>query len=464
MPEDPPFAAWTAVALAADVRAGRLDAGAPALEAQARIARGNGGINAVVDHDPQLADPQVAALRARLRAGARPALAGVPVLVKDHIAVAGWRRTQGSRVFAATVSEADDIAVARLRAAGAILIGRSNMSEFGCKGVTDNLLYGPTRHPADPALTPGGSSGGAAAALGAGFVPLALGSDGGGSARRPAAHAGVVGFKPSSGAIPHPRELSATGVLGPMARTVADAALLFEVLRGRDPRDPLSVDLPGAPAPAARPRVAFSPRLGLDVPVDDDVAACVAAAADRIGAVCARLETADPGWPDGAGEDALMPIQRAGLAGVFGDLWRRDPAVFDPDIAVQIEAGLGMRATDLAAALRMSAAVARAAAAFFVRGFDFLIGPTAPCVAWPHGLLGPERIGGRAVGPRGHAVFTPLFNHALCPAISIPAGRGCGGLPVGVQIVGPRFSDLALLAFAQRCETALAGGRHQPNS
>lgn len=323
--------------------------------------------------------------------------------------------------------------------------------------MTTNPLYGPTRHPMNPDLTTGGSSGGAAAALAGGLVPLALGSDGGGSARRPAAHAGVVGFKPSSGMVAEPRALSATGVLGPMAVDVADVALFFDAIRGGDARDPFSLDLPAAVRSDRPPVIAFSPRLGLGVPVDTDVETAIAAAVEAVRASGIAVRDADPKWPDGAGEPAVMALQHAGLAATYGEAYRRDPDQFDPDIAVQIADGLALPATAVAAALAMSTAIAGAAARFFAEGVDFLLTPTTPCVAWPHAQLGPTTIGGVAVPHRGHAVFTPLFNHAFCAAISIPAGRGRDGLPVGFQIVGPRFSDLAVLSLAARLEEIFAG-------
>ena len=228
--------------LLGEIRAGRADAGEAVFRACEAIRELNPALNAIVGHDPAVADLQVTSqldqLRARLRAGERPPLAGMPVAVKDHIHVAGWPATEGSVLLSDHIAVRDDCAVARLRAAGAILVGRTNMSEFGSKGVTTNRLYGPTRLHLDPTLTPGGSSGGAAVATATGMCALALASDGGGSVRRPAAHAGVVGFKPSAGAIANPRNPSHTAVLGLMARDVGLVALAFAALRGRQPGGP----------------------------------------------------------------------------------------------------------------------------------------------------------------------------------------------------------------------------------
>lgn len=442
--------------LTADIHAGRADPAEAVAEALAAIAARNGALNAIVDHDPSAAGAQVETLRARLRAGERPPLAGVPVTVKDHIHVAGWRATEGSALLRDRVAPADDPAVARLRAAGAILIGRSNMSEFGCKGVTTNRLHGPTRHHLDPRLTPGGSSGGAAVATATGMCALALASDGGGSIRRPAAHAGVIGFKPSTGAIPS-AALSHTSVTGLMGRSVGDVARGFAVLRGAHPLDPVSVDVTGRHRDPRALRLGFAPTLGLPVAMDEAAAAAAESAVARMSAAGFRVEPAAPIWPEGASEARLMPLQHAGLAARWGADWRRDADAFDPDIAVQIEAGLALTGAEVAAADAFSRSVATAAAAFFADGPDLLLAPTAPCAAWPLDRLGPERIGGAPAGPRDHAALTPLINHAFLPAISIPCGTDAAGLPFGLQIIGPRFSDDLVLAAAALLAPLAAG-------
>ncbi|MDQ0512894.1 amidase [Ancylobacter amanitiformis] len=448
---------WSAIEIVRSVNDGTRDPREAVEHALTAIAAGNEALNAIVDFDPAEVEPQLAELARRLAAGERPPLAGVPVATKDHIRIAGKRVTLGSLMFRDFVPEHDDVAIERLRAAGAIFVGSTNMSEFGCTGHTSNLVYGTTRHPQDPRLTPGGSSGGAAAALGAGFVPLALGSDGAGSGRRPAAHCGVVGFKPSTGAIATPRILSPTEVLAPMAARVDDVTLFFNVLAGSHPEDPGSVDLPaddGRPVRALR--IAYSPRFGLDVPVDPDVATAIEAAVEKLRAAGLSIEQSDPLWPEGASEAGIAPIQQAGLAAGWGDAWRVDPTRFSPAIAAQIERGLALDGLALARAYGLSQAIAGAAARFFARGYDLLIGPTTPCVAWPHEHFAPREIDRVRVGDRGHAVFTPFFNHAFCPALSLPAGRGRNDLPVGLQIAGRRLSDRQLLRAAAFMEDTLS--------
>lgn len=416
--------------------------------AEDRIAALNPVLNAIADHDPDATAPQLAALALRLKSGERPLLAGVPVTVKDQFHVAGWPVTEGSALLAGRVARADEPVVARLRRAGAIIIGRSIMSEFGCKGVTDNRIHGATRHPLDPRLTPGGSSGGAAVAVASGMGLLALAADGGGSIRRPAAHVGVVGFKPSTGALPLGVGLSHTAVPGLMARDVAGIALAFEALRGAEASDPISLDLPDRKAAPAALTYAWAPDLGLGIPLDDAAHQAAERARTRIAAAGYRLRATPPRWPEGASEAALMPLQHAALAARWGRQWQETPDLFDPHIAGQIASGMALGATNIARADLLSREIARAAAGFFAKGPDLLLALTAPCAAWPLDRLGPERIGGAPAGPRDHAALTPLVNHAFLPAISIPCGRDAAGLPFGLQIIGPRLSDLTVLRAA----------------
>ncbi len=444
--------------------AARVNTGALSVEAVtdafiARIEAMNPALNALVRFDAGAARAEAQAVARRVAGGEHMALAGVPVVVKDNIWVAGRRIAQGSRLFAEHIAPADAIGVERLRRAGAVIIGIGNCSEFAAKGVTANPLFGPTRHPMNPALTPGGSSGGNAAALAANFAPIALGTDAGGSSRRPPAHTGIVGFKPSLGAIAYGPGFAepfwGVSVLAPMGRTVSDVQVMFAALVGPDPRDPESATVaPSAALDLARLRIAWSPTLGLSVPVEPDVAAAIAAGVDRLGKAGWKVRAADPVWPADAAEAGLMPLQQAGLAALHGAVWRADPSRLDPDLAAQIERGLAFTGPEVAQALETSLLVRRALAAFFA-DHDLLLAPTVPCTAWPWTELGPKQIGGVDVPPRGHAVFTPLINHATAPAISIPCGRASNGLPIGLQIIGPRGADHRVLAAARAAETVL---------
>jgi aspartyl-tRNA(Asn)/glutamyl-tRNA(Gln) amidotransferase subunit A len=415
-------------------------------------------LNAVVTVDAERSLSDAATIDRRLHLGESMPLAGVPVVIKDNIWVDGWRVTQGSRLFADFVAPCDAIAVERLKKAGAIVVGMGATSEFACKGVTTSLLFGPTRHPRNQELTPGGSSGGPATAVAADLVPLAIGTDAGGSSRRPPAHVGVVGFKPSYGAIPYGPGFAEPffdiSVIAPIARNVADAALAFEAMAGVDIRDSDSVLVESDDLGLLDFRIAFSPKLALDIPVDPVIAERLEVVVEHLGKRGLRIVRRDPIWPPGATEEALMPLQHAGLAGLYGDDFQRDPGQFDPDVARQIERGLALRGVDVTAALGQSAAIRTAFAAFFCE-FDLLLAPTVPCVAWPLLQPGPKMIGGKEVSPRAHAAFTPFVTHARLPAISIPCGCDASGLPFGIQITARRGRDRMLLQAAMRMEAEL---------
>src|SRR5450631_602796 len=424
--------------IAAAVAGRRRSAREAAVDALKRIEAAV-SLNAVVTIDPEGTLADADAVDRRIRAGEMLPLAGTPVVVKDNIWVAGWRITQGSRLFEHFTAPQDAIAVARLKAAGAVVVGIGASSEFACKGVTNSPLFGPTRHPLDHDLTPGGSSGGPSVAAAAGLVPLAIGTDAG----------GAIPYGPGFGEPVH-----GISVIGPIARDVRDTALAFDVMAGRDPRDPDAVDVDAISRDIAGLRVAFSPRLGLDVAVDQAVADGVAAAVERLRQGGLAVKDRDPVWPADISEEVLMPLQHAGLAALYGPKFRQDPTRFDPDIAHQIERGLSWSGVEVAAALAVGDQIARAMAAFFV-DIDILLTPTVPCVAWPLTQRGPAMIGGRSAGPRAHAVFTPFINHARVPAISIPCGRDSRGLPFGLQLIAARNRDRTLLQVAAFAESAL---------
>ncbi len=427
----------------------------------ARVEACNPELNALIRFDPAPGRAEAQRADARAAAGERGPLLGVPYTVKDTIWVKGQVISQGSSLFSDFVAPADAVAVQRMRAAGGVLLGITNCSEFACKGVTTNQLFGPTRNPWSMELTPGGSSGGAASAVAAGLCPIALATDAGGSTRRPAAHVGTVGMKPSAGLIPNPvgfvEPVFGNSVIGQVARTVEDVALMLDVLAGPDSADPASLRAPNVAAFRAslpdttRVSIGFSPRLGLGFAVDEDVAVSVRAAVMRLQASGVQVEEADPEWPQGTSEDALMPLQLAGLAAIYGQKYRDRAWDVDPDIARQIEAGFTITGADVARALLLREEAYRRLHQYFQR-FDFLITPTTPCTAWPLTQLGPSVIEGRAVTSRAHAVFTPIFNHTFMPACSVPCGLDRNGLPVGLQIVGPPFSDPRVLSLAGMVE------------
>ena len=443
----------SARAIALRVSAREITARAMVTAFVERIERFNPRLNALIGFDAAPALAEADSVDARLAAGAALPLAGVPFTVKDNLWVGGRRATQGSKIFADFKAPRDAWAVARLRALGAVVIGTTNCSEFACKGITTNPLHGSTRNPWDLQLTPGGSSGGAAAATAARFAPLALATDAGGSIRRPAAHTGLVGLKPSQGLIPQPwgfaepnLGISVTGVL---ARDVADAQLAFEHLLGYHPRDAFSVPAT-LDSNLSSTHLAWSPHLGCGFAIDADVLQAFEGVIAALRGAGQQIAQADPQWPEGTHEYPLVAIQQAGLAALFADTLDARRADFDPDIAAQIDAGRRHSGSEIARLMLKREAIAAALAAFFETR-DLLLCPTAPVTAWPFDQLGPTRIGGAPAGPRGHAGFTPLFNYCGVPAISLPVAL-VRGLPIGLQIVGPRFADRRVLAFAVEVE------------
>lgn len=379
-----------------------------------RILETNPSLNALVGVDPRMAQSGALEVHQRRNAGEAMPLAGVPVIVKDNIWVEGCKISQGSRIFADHVAPEDATAVARLRRAGAVVIEIGNSPEFACKGVTNSPMHGPTRHPLNAALTPGGSSGGNAAALAADFAPIALGTDGGGSGRRPPAQTGTVDFK--LGAIPYgpcfPVPFWGIAVLAPMGRSVDDAAILFDAVVGADERDVESAAIQAGPVAApGQLRVAFSRDLGLGAPIDSDVESAIADGVDRSTKDGWKIKRTEVRWPAGIGEASIMPLQAAGLAAIHGETRRRTPNLFDPDIAVQIERGMSLTGSDVARALEAGAATKRAVALLFA-DCDLRLCPTAPCVAWPLTDLGPK-----AAWRYRHAVTRCLRHSSITPVL-----------------------------------------------
>lgn len=435
----------TARAIAVDVQSQTISATCIAKDALDRAEARNPSLNALTCLNPDLL-ADAAAVDARIAARELLPLAGVPVVIKDNIWVRGMKITNGSRLFADFIAPEDATAVTQLRDAGAVILGIGACSEFACKGVTNTPLHGITRHPDDPDLTPGGSSGGPAVAVAADIVPIAIGTDAGGSSRRPPAHVGIVGFKPGQDVIAYGPGFSepvwGISALCPIAANIYDVALVFSVLSGLQPVPP-----------PANARFAYAPDMGLGAAIDHDVAqACNAAV--KVLSQDAQISHDAPVWDAKNHPSATMPLQFAGLAALYGAAWQAAPLTFDPDIGAQIKTGLELKGTDVAHALQASQSI-RTTMRIFLGRYDFLITPTTPCAAWPSSQLGPREIGGEPASPRDHAAFTPQANHAGLPAISIPCGFTQHNLPVGLQIIGHAGADMALLAVAQKFEAAL---------
>jgi aspartyl-tRNA(Asn)/glutamyl-tRNA(Gln) amidotransferase subunit A len=426
-----------------------------------RIARRDPALNTLVAIDAAGARAAARDSAARWRAGApRSAIDGVPVTVKDNLLMAGLPATWGSRAYADFRPAADEAPVARLRAAGAVLLGKTNVPELTLEGYTSNLLFGTTRNPWDPALTPGGSSGGAAAGVAAGFVPAAIGTDGGGSIRRPASHTGLVGFKPSIGRIPRaggfPETLHDFEVIGTLTRSVADAALLDAVLSGDAPPSGDAVLSGGAGSgPAPRPaRILAVPRFG-DAPLDPEVASACDAAVATLTAAGHAVETGPVFFDRAAVDEIWRVVGRAGVARVARLTGGRLLAEGGPTIRAIAAEGAGLSGADYADALSALAAFRRAIARVFDR-HDLVFMPSAAALPWRAEEAYPARIDGRAVGPRGHAIYTGWVNAAGLPAIALPLGLSRAGLPIGGQFIAAAGRDADLLAFAAGLAPRLA--------
>jgi aspartyl-tRNA(Asn)/glutamyl-tRNA(Gln) amidotransferase subunit A len=454
-----------ATALAGRFAQGTLSPVAALEAALARIARLNPRLNAIVALDEAGARAAARASEARWRAGVPLSpLDGVPLTVKDNITVASLPCAWGSPLFRDFVPQRDELPVARARAAGLIVLGKTNVPEFTLQGYTDNAVYGPTRNPWDPALTPGGSSGGAVAAVAAGLGPLALGTDGGGSIRRPASHAGLVGLKPTPGRVPRcdglPAILLDFEQIGPIARTVADLVALLAILAPADARDAASRALPPftVPAVAPRRRILFIPRLGTH-PVEPEIAVATAAAAARLAALGHQVEDGEAPFTVEETTAIFGPVGQIGLAWLLAEKGGTPEA---PMLREMAEAGRALTGTALFAALDRIAAFRRRMAAFF-GAWDLILTPAAAALPWPAEQVAPPTIDGKPVGPRGHAVFTNFANIAGLPGIALPIAPAANGLPIGMQLVGPAGADGLLCAIAAEWEAAEPWAQRWPS-
>jgi aspartyl-tRNA(Asn)/glutamyl-tRNA(Gln) amidotransferase subunit A len=408
-----------------------------------------------------------AAERAVTRKGATLGpLHGVPFSVKDLVVTRGTRTTFGTPLFRDNVTTEDAPIVARMKAAGGIMIGKTNTPTFGWIGATHNLLFGITRNPWNLERTPGGSSGGASAAVAAGLAPLAVGTDGGGSIRIPASCAGIFGHKPSYGRIPLYPASGAWSLshVGPMTRTVKDAALMMNVCAGPDERDQYSLpaehidyvkalkgDLKGL-------RVAYTEDLGFAQVVDPEVGAATARAARAFRELGCRVEDVSPGWPSPFSPWA--DIFCGGIATRMASFLDRRSEI-DPGLLKIIEDTLTHPPTRYVQAWFDRLAWWQHPRAFFEK-YDLLLTPTIACPPFAVGLDNPTEIAGRAVPPYGWIPFTYPFNLTGQPAASVPCGFTRDGLPIGLQIVGRRFADATVLRASAGFESVRPWAQHRP--
>jgi amidase len=442
-----------------------------------RIGERNPALNAIVTLAPERALAEAAGADKATAAARRdgtplPPLHGLPVVIKDTHQTAGMRTTFGSRLFADWVPDADELVVARIRGAGGIVLGKGNAPEFGAGSHTFNEVFGTTVNPHDLTRSAGGSSGGSAAAVAAGLVPLADGSDMGGSLRNPASFCGVTGMRPTPGRVPTvPAGLpySTLSTQGPIARGVADLALLLSVIAGPDERCPISLADPGAafaaPARPVRPaRVAVAVDLGGAIGVDAAVADGLAPAIDAATRLGWQVEEA---CPDLSGaEEAFRTLRALQFATGLGQEYDRQPGLFKASLADNIEQGRRLTPAAIGRAERLRGQVYLRAVQFF-RRYDLLICPAAQVVPFPASAEYPQSVAGSPVEDYLSWMRAAYWITMMgCPALSLPAGYtsgpdgtggpdGAAGLPVGAQLVSRPRADLELLGMALALEEAL---------
>jgi Asp-tRNA(Asn)/Glu-tRNA(Gln) amidotransferase A subunit family amidase len=443
VPEGPPAESADGWATAEAIRTGRRTAVDVVEESLQRIAQLDDDINAFTVTFP--ADARAAAAEAdeRVAAGGDlPPLLGVPVSVKDHIWMASAPATNGSAALADFVPGEDCTAVERLRAAGAVIVGKTNNPEFCYRGFTDNEVYGLTRNPWDLGRTPGGSSGGAAAGVAAAMTPMALGTDGGGSIRIPASFCGVAGHKPTFGLVPKEpgfKGWKSLSVHGPITRSVRDAALLLEVIAG-----PATTDDTTGPLGFSTNDVALRR-------VDADVRRVFSQVVRWFEELGCQMVDDHP--------DTLHPAELWNTIALAEGYASEGPLLegfrdrMSPGTAELVEAGRDISGAQYVDALHEKNRYTRTWADFF-GGYDLLLLPSAQLTAFPVGLMTPAEIEGRPVDPFFDdwcSIYLPA-NLTGMPATSVPAGFGDDGLPVGVQVMGSRWSDALTLRAAAALE------------
>jgi aspartyl-tRNA(Asn)/glutamyl-tRNA(Gln) amidotransferase subunit A len=453
-----PLTFCTATELLALYRSGQASPVEATQAVLQRIARLNPVLNAfcLVDEQAALASAHHSEARwqaHRHRGAAVLPMDGVPVSIKDLILTQGWPTLRGSKTVNPDQPwEVDAPVTARLREAGAVLLGKTTTPEFGCKGETNSLLTGISRNPWNTEHTPGGSSGGASAAVTAGLGPLAIGTDGAGSVRIPAAFCGNVGLKPSFGRVPaYPLSpFGSVAHLGPHAMTVEDAALLMNTISQPDARDWTSLPYDGMDYLAGLHRgvkglrVAYSPTLGYAKHVDPDIAAATALAAQHLQDGGAVVEQVDPLSEDPL--DITTGLWFAGAYQVWQTLSSAQQALTDQDFKAQAELGAQLDVNAIHA-LNQRRGVLGSHLRQFMQRFDLILTPSTAVTAFKarpagHSPMNPEAM-------LGWTPFSYPFNLSQQPAISLPCGLSSQGLPMGVQLVGPMFGDALVLQAAQ---------------
>lgn len=435
-----------------------------------RIEEINPKINAIVTLIEENARKEAKKAEERVKEGKElEVLHGVPVVIKDNIPVKGVRTTYGSKLYENHVPEEDMILVERLRQAGAIILGKTNMPEFGLIGITDNPVFGVTKNPWDTNKTTGGSSGGSAAAVAAGLCPIGIGNDGGGSIRIPANFCGVFGLKPHLGRIPRYPSLpgwETMAVEGPITRTVEDAAIMMDVMAGPDDRDYLCLP-PSDVKYHARledditgKKFAYSPDLGQFI-IDPEVAEVVKKAVASFSDLGHEVEEVKLDLED-MGEDFLYQIISETAAGLeaFREEWEK---VMYPAYSAFMGLEESLKAVDFVKIQYKRKELSEQLWKQVFKTYDFLLAPVTAVSAFDIDIgIGPFEINGEGIGPTGWLLTFP-FNFTGQPAASIPCGFTKEKLPVGLQIVGKRFDELGVLQASRAFEKGLPWREKKPS-
>ena len=425
----------------------------------ARIEAHNPSVNAICGTDFERArEAARAAEAAVMRGDALPPLHGLPVGIKDLEDTAGLLTTYGNIAWRGHVPLHDSLIVERLRAAGAIVLAKTNTPDFGAGANTRNAVWGATGNPFDPRLNAGGSSGGSAVALALDMLPLATGSDVGGSLRIPAALCGVVGLRPSPGRVAMPRRelgFDPLPVVGPMARSVADLALMLDAISGFDARDPWSHDVQKVGTLQAPPlhslSIGFTEDFGCCA-VDEDIRRVFRA---RIAALAPQLRRCEPVALHFADADRAFDILRGeGYLAQHGAAWRDAPGTLAPQVIANLELASGFTLADRAWAAQAQSRMQRALSAA-MQAHDLIVSPVTPVSPFPWTTLFAQQVQGRAMDTYYRwLALSYVITLTTHPALALPCGRDEQGLPFGLQCVGRLHGDAALLGAALALEAA----------
>ncbi|WP_066304593.1 amidase [Bacillus sp. FJAT-29814] len=392
-------------------------------------------------------------------------LHGIPIAIKDLTPTKGILTTYGSPLYKDYIPDYDPTFLKRIKAAGGIVLGKTNTPEFGHKGTTDNPLFGVTKNPWKETFTPGGSSGGSAAAVAAKLAPFAEGSDGGGSIRIPAALTGIFGFKPTFGVVPHEDRDNLFGSEhpylhnGPMARTAEDAALLFSVMQGFDANNPgstpsLSDDFTGLNLDLKGLKIAYTRNFGL-YEISEDVEQVINQSVRHFSDLGCNVEeiNMDLGVSQKDLAWTFSGLWCVKFAASYGELYDKDPESFSDGMAKMIYIGRKYSAIDYKA-LELKRTIIWKKVQAVLNEYDLLLSPTLATTAFDHQLAGPSTINGKSINPATDWMLTQIYNLTGHPAASMPVGLTRAGLPVGLQVAGNRFADKLVLEACHAYEKA----------